>query len=60
MLEVFILATALSMDAFAVSVGVGAKKQDNLSKVALMCALYFGFFQGVMPLIGYLGGAGSP
>lgn len=58
MLEVFILAVALSMDAFAVSVGLGAKKQDNLPKVALMCALYFGIFQGAMPLIGYLGGAG--
>lgn len=58
MLEVLILAVALSMDAFAVSVGLGAKKQDNLSKLALMCAIYFGAFQGAMPLIGYLGGVG--
>lgn len=58
MFEVLILAVALSMDAFAVSVGLGAKKQNNLSIVALMCALYFGVFQGTMPLIGYLGGAG--
>lgn len=58
MFEVLILAVALSMDAFAVSVGLGAKKQDSLRKVALMCAIYFGVFQGAMPLIGYLGGAG--
>lgn len=58
MFEVLILAVALSMDAFAVSIGLGAKKQDSLRKVALMCAIYFGVFQGAMPLIGYLGGAG--
>lgn len=56
MVEVFILAIALSMDAFAVSIGLGAKK--NTPGLALRAALYFGIFQAFMPFIGYLGGKG--
>ncbi len=56
MTELFILAFALAMDAFAVSVGLGSKPQYPLRKLSLMAATYFGLFQGVMPLIGYLGG----
>lgn len=58
MVELFFLAVALSMDAFAVSIGLGSKKSQQLHKLALMSALYFGIFQGVMPLIGYVGGVG--
>lgn len=57
MTEVMILAMALSMDAFAVSIGLGAKQQRH-SRLAWSTACYFGVFQGVMPLIGYLGGKG--
>ena len=56
MIDVAILATALSMDAFAVSIGMGAKHTDKTLSLAIMAGLYFGFFQGLMPLIGYLGG----
>lgn len=56
MIELLLLALALSMDAFAVSIGLGAKHRDHTLKIALMAALYFGLFQGLMPLIGYLGG----
>ena len=56
--EVIILAIALSMDAFAVSIGLGSKNVVERYKLALMAAVYFGVFQGVMPLIGYLGGTG--
>ena len=56
MIEVFILAIALSMDAFAVSIGLGAKK--NSSGLALKAGLYFGVFQALMPFIGYLAGKG--
>jgi putative Mn2+ efflux pump MntP len=56
--EVIILAIALSMDAFAVAIGLGSKHQKKTSVLAVMAAGYFGFFQGVMPLIGYLGGKG--
>lgn len=58
MFEVFVLAVALSMDAFAVSIGLGSKKQLRASKIAIQAAIYFGIFQGLMPLIGYLGGKG--
>ncbi len=56
MIEVLILAIALSMDAFAVSIGLGAKK--NVPNLALKAGLFFGAFQALMPLIGYLGGKG--
>lgn len=56
MIEVIILAVALSMDAFAVSIGLGAK--GNSPRLALKAGLYFGAFQALMPLVGYLGGKG--
>ena len=58
MIELLILAVALSMDAFAVSIGLGAKHNSRIMHLSLMSAVYFGLFQGVMPLIGYLGGKG--
>jgi putative Mn2+ efflux pump MntP len=58
MVEVILLAIALSMDAFAVSVGLGAKHKGNPVQLALMSGCYFGLFQALMPLIGYLGGKG--
>lgn len=57
MLEVIILAIALSMDAFAVSIGLGAKKTNN-AHLGLLAGVYFGAFQALMPFIGYLGGRG--
>lgn len=56
MLEVIILAIALSMDAFAVSIGLGSK--GNIKGLGLKAGLYFGAFQALMPFIGYLGGKG--
>ena len=58
MIEVLVLAVALSMDAFAVSVGLGSKHTRNPAALALLASVYFGLFQGLMPLIGYLGGMG--
>lgn len=55
-IEVLLLAIALSMDAFAVSIGLGSKPHANSRRLALLCAVYFGVFQGLMPLIGYLAG----
>jgi manganese efflux pump family protein len=54
MIEVFFLALALSMDAFAVSIGLGANR--NTPGVAVKAGFFFGFSQALMPLIGYLGG----
>lgn len=56
MIEVLILAIALSMDAFAVSIGLGAKKGSL--QLALKAGLFFGIFQALMPFIGYWGGKG--
>jgi manganese efflux pump family protein len=56
MLEVFFLAVALSMDAFAVAIGLGAKHQKRSKYLALTAAGYFGLFQALMPLFGYLAG----
>jgi len=56
MFEVIVLAIALSMDAFAVSIGLGSK--GNSPKLGLKAGLYFGTFQALMPFIGYLGGKG--
>ncbi len=56
MIEVLLLAIALSMDAFAVSLTLGARHPQNIAKMAILAGLYFGAFQGLMPLIGYFGG----
>jgi putative Mn2+ efflux pump MntP len=56
--DVLLLAVALSMDAFAVSIGLGSKQKTSPTALALLAAVYFGLFQGLMPLIGYLGGHG--
>lgn len=58
MLEIFLLAFALSMDAFAVSIGLGVKSQNFSKSLAFKVALLFGFFQALMPLFGYLASIG--
>ena len=53
LIELIILAVGLSMDAFAVSVCKGLSVcKVNLVHM-LKCGLYFGFFQALMPTIGY-------
>jgi manganese efflux pump family protein len=56
MFEVIVLAVALSMDAFAVSIGLGSKGDSR--GLGLKAGLFFGVFQALMPFIGYLGGKG--
>ena len=55
--ELLLLAVGLSMDAFAVSVckglAVGRVRPGNM----IACGAYFGAFQALMPLLGYLLGA---
>ena len=58
MLEVWILAFALSMDAFAVSIGLGIKNKQDIKIMALKAGLFFGIFQAFMPFLGFLGGIG--
>ena len=57
MMELFLIAVGLSMDAFAVAVCKGlALRKVNLGQMALV-GLWFGGFQALMPLIGYFVGA---
>jgi len=62
MIEVWILAFALSMDAFAVSIGLGIKNgiknKSNLKILALKAGLFFGIFQAIMPFLGFISGLG--
>lgn len=52
-IQILLLAIALSMDAFAVSITDGLIYQDMNKKKGLFIALTFGIMQGLMPLIGY-------
>lgn len=50
---VFAIALALAMDAFAVSVGISLSQEEITKRQTLRLASYFGFFQFMMPLIGW-------
>ena len=52
--ELFLLAVGLSMDAFAVSVCKGLSVKKAGLKESAICGAWFGGFQGLMPLIGFL------
>lgn len=49
-----ILAVALAMDSVAVSIAIGSKYRDLILSRTLFTAGIFGFFQGAMPVAGYL------
>ena len=52
--ELFLIAVGLSMDAFAVSVCKGLSLPRLRLKHALLAGLYFGGFQFMMPVLGWL------
>lgn len=54
LIEIFILAVGLSMDAFAVSICKGLSVRKLKPKHCIIAGLYFGGFQAGMPLLGYL------
>lgn len=54
LLELFVIAMGLSMDAFAVSVCKGLSLRKLTPKHCLLAGLYFGGFQAAMPAAGYL------
>ena len=56
LLEIILIAIGLSMDAFAVSVTLGLSVSKPKIKEILIPGIYFGFFQAIMPLIGYFTG----
>lgn len=55
--NLFLIAVGLSMDAFAVSVCKGLAMEKAPLKKAAVAGLWFGSFQAIMPLIGYLLGS---
>lgn len=55
-LEIFLLSVGLAADAFAVSVCKGLSVIQMKPKHALICGVYFGSFQALMPLAGYWAG----
>ena len=54
--EVLLMAVGLAMDAFAVSLGVGAAGQANSARARFRLSFHFGLFQFLMPILGWLGG----
>ena len=56
-IELLLLAIGLSMDAFAVSVCKGLAMGEVKPRHMLICGAWFGGFQALMPMIGYLLGS---
>ncbi len=56
--ELLLVAVGLSMDAFAVAVCRGLEMRRIDYRQALLIAVFFGGFQALMPVVGYLLGAG--
>ena len=52
-IEVLLLAVALSIDACIVSFSYGLSIKEKRLKNALLLAGYTGFFQALMPVFGY-------
>ena len=56
-IELLLIAVGLSMDAFSVSICKGLTTKTFSWRMALICGLWFGLFQALMPIIGYFLGA---
>jgi len=56
LITIIFIAIALAMDAFAVSIVSGLTIKSLKIQNALMIALFFGLFQGIMPIVGWLAG----
>ena len=54
--EISLIAVSLAMDAFAVAVSSGVILKQMKLKHAMRIASFFGFFQALMPVIGWISG----
>ena len=54
LVSVLLLSLAVAADAFAVALCKGVTIKNKINKNALIVGLWFGVFQGAMPLFGYL------
>jgi putative Mn2+ efflux pump MntP len=57
LIELLLIAIGLSMDAFSVSICKGLTTKSFSWRMALACGLWFGGFQVIMPIVGYVLGA---
>lgn len=55
-IEVFLIAVALSFDAFAVSLAAAATGYAEGARAAFRLSFHFGLFQAGMPVVGWFGG----
>ena len=55
-ITIVLLAVALAMDAFAVSIASGIAIKDLRIKHSFIIASWFGIFQAIMPLLGWISG----
>lgn len=53
LISIFIIGIGLSMDAFAASICKGLQDRNESMNNAIKIAISFGFFQGMMPVLGY-------
>ena len=56
-ITIIFIAIALALDAFAVSIASGIAIKELRIRHSLIIATWFGVFQAVMPLLGWLGGS---
>lgn len=56
LVNIFAIAVALAMDAFAVSIATGVSLQDVSSRQTFRLSWHFGLFQAIMPIIGWSAG----
>lgn len=54
-LEIWLLAVGLAMDCFAVSIASGIILKRVRLRPMLVMSISFGFFQALMPLLGWIG-----
>jgi putative Mn2+ efflux pump MntP len=54
--EIIVIAIGLAMDAFAVSITLGLYAKKPTPVEIMIPGLYFGFFQSLMPAVGYFAG----
>jgi manganese efflux pump family protein len=55
--EVLLIALSMAMDAFAVCLGVGTQGRTSGRRATFRLAFHFGFFQFMMPVLGWFAGA---
>ena len=56
LIEILLISIGLSMDAFAVSITLGLSVRKPKISEVFIPGIYFGFFQALMPFVGYVAG----